>query len=146
MKALDATLLLRHIKIVQQSRELVSAIRSHTTLDNAGDAETALDSSLGGDSRKFFLIFFRESRARPIPDVDTCLLWPASLLLHFKHTKALFQAVLFVVRLALSRSMTSRMPFNNHILAAGTPTHPQMAERELCQSEATVTLLVLKVT
>ncbi len=48
---LDATLLLRHIKIVQQSRELVSAIRSHATLENIEDAENALDSSLGGEQR-----------------------------------------------------------------------------------------------
>jgi hypothetical protein len=47
----DGTLLLRHIKIVQQSRELVSAIRSHTTLDNSEDAENALESFLGGDYR-----------------------------------------------------------------------------------------------
>ena len=60
MKALDATLLLRHIKIVQQSRELVSAIRSHTTQDNIGFAETVLDSSLEGDTRKKPLTLSRE--------------------------------------------------------------------------------------
>lgn len=52
MTGSDATLLLRHIKFVQQSRELVSAIRSHTTLDNSEDAENALESFLGGEYRE----------------------------------------------------------------------------------------------